>query len=489
MSHKVLIDNLQHEILYNHLVTGFEIIETHLSWVMLTGPYAYKIKKPFNLGFNDFTTLEKRKHYCELELSLNKVLAPDLYLNLVAISGTELNPILHDPITDDIPNVIEYAIKTNQFDQNNLLSHLNKNNKLNCAILDSIAKQCADFHSKTPACDPHQVCGSLEAIFDPVQDNFDTLKKSIILEPILIQWTQAEYESLKPLLIQRKKKEFIRACHGDLHLGNIVMIEDTPVIFDCIEFNEFFRWIDVISDIAFLAMDLEETNHPLLSNYFVNRYCEYTGDYEGLLLLVFYKAYRALIRAKIAAFNGDHPKLHRLIELALSYTCDKQATLSITFGPSGAGKSHYTACLPNSIRLRSDVIRKQLMGLPSHQSATEEQKIALYSKEATLKLYHYLRDTAQLLLTHNISVVVDATCLKKWQRALFQTLAQQLNIPFTILEFEFHPDLLKNHILQRQMQEDHSSDATLSVLEQQLKTMESLSESEKSATKKIKLED
>jgi len=515
MSDISLIERLQNPSLYNHPVIQFEVIETHLSWVLLTGWYAYKIKKPLNLGFNDFSTLEKRHYYCALELKLNKLLAPDLYLNLVAItipqaahltqpdlSSIELIELIDITDNNNINNniIIEYAVKLKQFDQHLLLSKLSQNAGLTYDIIDSLAKQCAEFHSKIPVCQPshpyYAYYGSPKAILESIQANFFALQSKISLAPKLIEWVGLEYKKLTPLFEKRKKNNFIRACHGDIHLNNIVLLNHQALIFDCIEFNEAFRWIDVINDIAFLAMDLERIKQPRLAQYFVNRYCEYTGDYEGLLLLKFYKSYRAFVRCKIALFMKDNEQAQVFIEFANSYTDDyfdyrdnqntknTQPTLSITFGPSGVGKSHYTAHL-DPIRLRSDVIRKQLMHLPAYEPTNPWQVETLYSPSMTYRLYHYLRDIAAMLLNNNISVIIDASCLKKWQRDLFYELAHHLKVPFTIFEFCIKPDILKQHIIERRQDADQSSDATLIILEEQLKNLEPLTESEKKYAKKI----
>ena len=294
-----LINNMQDRALYDHPVEVFEVIETHISWVLLTGQYVYKIKKPVNFGFLDFSTLEKRHLYCEEEVRLNRRLAPQLYIGVVAIHGTEEHP----NIKSQGP-VIEYAVKMKQFPQSTQLDRLLAEKGLDNAVIDKLAGKVARFHLAIDSVAKDSGFGDLEHIQQPVLDNFSHIRgciddKNVIpLLNKLEDWTKKKLKLLNETIQQRKDLGFIRECHGDMHLRNIALWNDEIIIFDCIEFNMNFYWIDVVSEIAFLVMDLEDRKHHAFARRFLNSYLEITGDYEGLRLLRFYKVYRAMVRAK-----------------------------------------------------------------------------------------------------------------------------------------------------------------------------------------------
>lgn len=493
-----LIQALQNKALYPHEVTEFKLIETHLSWVILTGPYAYKIKKPLNLGFQDFTTLEKRHYYCELELKLNQRLAAVLYLEVVPITGTA-----DQPQWNGQSSPIEYAIKMRQFSQDDLLSVLAQQGKLNQGIFNDLAQQIAQFHLATERSDPASALGTPSDINAPVQDNFRVLKSLPSCQHYLPQveqieaWCKQQFDQLLDLLHLRKTQGFIRACHGDLHLGNIVMYRNKPLIFDCIEFNESFRWIDVFNDIAFLTMDLLEKNERPSAYYFINRYLEYTHDYHGVPLLPFYESYRAMVRAKVLSLQLEQlppssaliPKLQTQIagffNIAQSFTQEPSPTLTITFGLSGSGKTLYTQQLlmqSGAIRLRSDICRKHLYGLNLDSLSSSKQKETIYASEGIRAVYQELKELAHTLLRSGFKVIIDATCLKRWQRALFIELAEKLDISVQILAFEAPLEILQNRIQHRLKEGLDVSEANEAVLMNQLNEIEPLTEKEKAIT-------
>lgn len=476
-----LIQALQQPDVFPHPVQHFEIIETHLSWVILTGPFAYKIKKAVNLGFQDFTTLEKRKHFCEKEITLNQRLAPSLYDSVVPITGTENSPSL----TKTGP-VIEYAVKMHQFSQTGLLSRWGEKHSLSLSMIDDLASQLALFHQKAEQCPLNFSYGSPENVFAPMQANFDTLRTlkaaNAYHEHIsrIEKWTQNKLTELRTVIEKRKQAGWVRACHGDLHLGNIVLVDQKPLIFDCIEFNEPFRWIDVMNDLGFLQMDLDRYSASDLGHYLINRYCERTLDYEGLLLLRFYQCYRAMVRAKITAFQLEIPHtaeqkeklqqdLKQFFDLAERYTQPLCASLTITCGVSGSGKTYESQKLlmkSGAIRLRSDVFRLSLFS----------NKKERYTQAATQKVYQTLLEQAEMLLHAGYPVIIDAACLKREQRELFFDLAQKLQITFHILALDAPSALLYERIQQRA---NDPSEATIEIVDKQIKEQDPLSEDEK----------
>jgi len=491
---ETLIENLQNPSLYPHPITGFEIIQTHLSWVILTGHYAYKIKKPLNLGFQDFTTLALRQKYCELELTLNKKLAPNLYLDVLAITGSKEKP----QIVQKSSNAIEYAIKMHQFSQEKLFINQIKSKALANDLLMDIANQMAVFHQNANVSPKHQNYGNPQQVFAPIQDNFialGDLSPSRTYQSSLSQiehWATQQFQLYIPLLKLRKQQGFIKACHGDCHLENIVLYENRPLIFDCIEFNEQLRWIDVINDLAFLIMDLERFHQFGAANILFNHYLEHTCDYQGALLCDFYKSYRAMVRAKISAIqisqNNENStlllekNLKTFIDLAIGYTESTRPKLSITFGLSGSGKTFCTSKMLNDkqvIRLRSDAIRKHLFKQP-HQNQD------IYSAHATKIVYEKLAALTQQLLSNNFNVIIDATCLKKWQRELFYQLAKNIHCEFQILTFDCPIETLQQRIATRQTQKNDLSEANSKVLEWQISQLEPLSDFEKQFVKPSK---
>lgn len=480
---QTLIAALQNPALFPHPVEQFQVIETHISWVLLTGPYVYKIKKPMNFGFLDFTTLSAREHFCQQELKLNQRLTEDLYLEVLPITGTAEAPQL-----GGTGEAIEYALKIRQFPQDGLLSTLQAKGELTTAHIDEMARQIAEFHQATPRVSSDNPLGSPENAMAPVTQNFEQILPFLSEKADLVQlhaleaWAKTSYERLKPLMSQRKADGFIRECHGDIHLGNITLIDGKVVIFDCIEFNEPFRMTDVYADISFLAMDLEDRGLKSLSRRLISQYLAHTGDYAGLELLNFYKAYRALVRAKVALFSlsadADHVQrattlrqYRNYANLAESYSAIPSNFLAITHGVSAVGKSHVAMRLVEAlgaIRLRSDVERKRLFS----------QNDDLYSADTSAATYKRLNELAELVLHAGFPVVIDATYLKLDQRQASAQIAEATGTPFLILDCAAPKAVIQGWLAQRQAQNDDPSDATMEIIEAQLANREPLTADE-----------
>ncbi len=478
-----LIAALQNPALFPHPVEQFQLIETHISWVLLTGPYAYKFKKPVNFGFLDFTSLSARQHFCQQELTLNQRLTDDLYLEVLPITGT-----VDAPQLGGNGEVIEYALKMRQFAQEGLLSTLQANGELTTAHIDDMARQIASFHIKAPRVLAENSLGSPESVMAPVTQNFEQIlpflseKADLIQLQALQAWANASFTRLQPLLNERKAGGFIRECHGDIHLGNATLIDGSVVIFDCIEFNEPFRMTDVYADIGFLAMDLEDRGLKSLSRRLISQYLELTGDYAGLELLNFYKAYRALVRAKIALFSmaadADHVQrattlrqYRNYANLAESYSNIPSPFLAITHGVSAVGKSHVATRLVEAlgaIRLRSDVERKRLFG----------DSKDLYADDVSVATYQRLHELAEVILKAGFPVVIDATYLKLAQREAAAHVAQATGSPFLILDCSAPQAVIEGWLKQRQAQNEDPSDATLEVIARQQASREALTADE-----------
>jgi len=481
----LLIESLQNPALYPHPVDGFKLIETHISWVLLTGSYAYKIKKPLDLGFLDFSSLAKREHYCREELRLNSRLAPDIYLEVIAISGNVTQPEL-----GGLGKTIEYMIKMRQFQPDNTFDHLLLDGLLSGAHIKQTATIIADFHAQLPCAGANTLLGCPESILVPVQENFRQIEPlgdiagPSILQP-LNDWSTQQHAELAPIFMQRKQKGFIRECHGDLHLGNLALIDNRVVPFDGIEFNPALYWIDVVSEVAFLVMDLQSKQRHDLAYQFLNVYLQQTGDYSGLKLLRFYLVYRAMVRAKVDAIRAHQDaseeeqqqalgQYHNYLQLAQSYTQPELPVLIIMQGVSGSGKSWLAEQIINRyqiINLRSDVERKRLQ---KQYAISDEQ----YSAENRNKIYQHLLGLAKDILLANYSVLIDATFLEQQQRALFLQLAEQRKVPFIIIHTEADQATLFKRIHKRSKQADNVSDATQAVLENQQSSQQALSDDE-----------
>lgn len=459
------------------------IAETHISWVLLTDDHAWKIKKVVDLGFLDFTTLAARHFYCEEELRLNRRLAPQLYLDVVAIGGTPGEPVL------GAQPAIEYAVQMRRFADDRLLDQLLARGELTPQHLDALANTMAEFHHGLPPAAAESDYGSASAIHVAALQNFEQTLPLLRDEPdrqrlsALRDLCEAEFARCAVLFAARHAQGKVRECHGDLHLANIVLLDGRPVPFDGIEFDAGLRWMDPLNEIAFLMMDLLHRQQPALAYRFLNAYLEASGDYDGIDALPFYLAYRAMVRAKIAAIRASqtgqseaarHEKLqdcHAHLALAERCLAPRRAALILTHGLPGSGKSTFAqeACARlGAIRIRSDVERKRLHGLGPLDSSRSAPNADLYSMDATQRTYARLLDLARILLAAGFPVVVDAAFLKQEERAPFQRLAQQMNVPFAIAALQADYATLQRRIIERNARGQDASEADLTVLDRLL---------------------
>lgn len=492
-----IISHLQSAERFPHAVDGFRVIETHISYILLTGEFAYKFKKPVDLGFLDFTTLERRRRDCETELQLNRRLAPSLYLDVVAINGSPDTPCLNGT-----GEAIEYAVKMQQFDDAKRLDRLAEQGRLTPEQIDDLAVTVARFHNHIPIATAESGYGTYDTIAERIRENFNQIESRVddhaLLDELkaLRDWSEAQLELHQDDIEQRHREGWVRECHGDLHLANMVAIDDRVEIFDCLEFSPDLRWIDTLSEVAFLLMDLDYQGHHELAWQFMNRYLEHANDYMGLSLLNDYLVYRAMVRAKVAAIEYEQHRneneadkadtacqtLKRHLKLARAYTqTQKLAAIVILHGLSGSGKSWLAQQLAetcNCIRIRSDVERKRLLGLPPLSSTHAESKVDAYSPKLTLKTYQRLQALAYGIIDAGMPVFVDATFLKHEQRQMFHRLAYVAGIPLVILDVVAPEPVLKERVQQRAAAGGDPSEADLAVLEKQLTAQEPFSETE-----------
>ncbi|MDT8450517.1 MAG: AAA family ATPase [Wenzhouxiangellaceae bacterium] len=476
-----LIEALRRPEVWPHPVERVELIETHISWVLLAGDYACKIKKPVDLGFLDFSTLEKRRFFCDEELRLNRRTAPGLYLDVVAITGEVDAP----EIGGEGP-ALEYAVRMRRFDSEATFDRLLAAGELGAEDIDQLAENLAGLHETAAVAPPDSRHGTFRAIAGPMRDNFTALNERLE-EPrlaALADRTRNRLHELNPVIEQRRVGGMVRECHGDAHLGNVARIDGSATLFDCIEFNPDLRWIDTVCDLAFTVMDLFFNAADELAWRLLDRYLERTGDYPGMQLLPLYIVYRALVRAKVGAFRLDDDQadreavradIERHIALAERIAGQRRPALFITMGVSGSGKSWLAERLVRRcglIRIRSDVERKRLFGLPPGASGKSEVGRGLYTREAGERTYDRLVELARPVIEAGLPVLIDAACLKKAQRDRFSELADSMAIPFGILQTIAKDELLQERIARRNEEGGDPSDAGLEVLAHQQKTCE-----------------
>lgn len=494
---QTLLKALQNPDLYDHPVSGFTVIETHISWVLLTGDYVYKIKKPVNFGFLDYSSLERREHFCHEEVRLNRRLAPDLYLGVVPVHGTETAPSL----ISDGPT-IEYMVKTRQFQQQDLLGNLQRAGALTNEHIDSLATRLASFHLEIDHAPLGSPWGEPEKLHEPVADNFvhirPLLSETNDLAQLdqLEQWAHTTFQRLIPQLAQRKAEGFVRECHGDIYLDNVTLIKGQVTLFDGIEFNEAFRWTDVMADVAFMVMDLEDRGLMQSAQRFLNGYLEQTGDYAGLALLDYYKAYRAMVRAKVALLRLTQEgvsdserqevlaRYHSYTDLAERYTHVPLRFGLLTHGISGSGKSTVALHLVEelgAIRIRSDVERKRLFGA----QGAGKLDAGLYAPEQSEQTYARLASLASQILAAGYPVIVDATNLKQAQRGVLRQAVEDQGAPCLILQCEVPLETIEGWMQKRREDGRDPSDGDITVARQQKEHAEALTEDEQSISLQV----
>jgi aminoglycoside phosphotransferase family enzyme/predicted kinase len=475
---------------YPEAARHVRLIETHISWVLLAGHYVYKIKKPVDLGFLDFSTLELRRHYCEEEFRLNRRLAPQLYLGVVPIGGT-----VDDPKFGAGP-AIEYAVKMRRFPANCLMDYQLTRGQITPQHIDRLAATIARFHAALPPAAKDTSFGSYEEVRAAALQNFEQLPETEEVAELRAA-TEAELAACTAVFERRRAAGRVRECHGDLHLGNIALIDDEPVPFDGIEFSPALRWIDVMDEIAFPVMDLLHRGHPGLAWRLLNAYLEATGDYGGMAVLRFYLAYRAAVRAKVDAIRAAQPGLkprvanellqasQGYLDLARNCLAKPKPALIITHGLPGSGKTFVSqAALEHygAIRLRSDVERKRLYGLGALEDSRARFGESMYSAEATHRTYARLYDLARELLGYGFPVIVDAAFLRHGERARFRDLAREMNVPFAIAAMPTDKRLLRDRIARRMAQASDASEADIAVLEKLAAVIEPILPEERAFT-------
>lgn len=485
---------------FAHDVTRPRLLETHISWVLLTGSWAYKIKKPVRFDFLDYSTTELRERHCWRELEINQTWAPRVYHDVVPIfakaDAIGLRIGTRSEVARGGERLVDHAVKMVEFPQSALLSARLAAGQVETSAMEVLGRELARLHQRLPEV-AYQAGLAKRSAVEPARQNLDYLLAQLSADSAarttceqLQTWTRREAETLGELLESRARLGFIRECHGDLHLDNLLQLDGRFVPFDGIEFNDAFRQIEGWNEIAFLAMELSEHGYSAHSRRLVDAYAEASSDYAGLALLRYFLVYRALVRAKVdlireAQRTGGNERSpsdgptgglsqagQRYLDYALEITRPNTPELWLTHGVSGSGKSTQAAKLVERrghFRLRSDVQRKLLAGLDPWQPRDVHALSTLYADEMTNRTYDRLKAVAEEVLRAGWGVVVDATFLTRAQRRPLLALADELRLPAAILVCCADEAELTKRLEQRQAD---PSDATVEVLRRQFDQVE-----------------
>jgi len=467
-----IIKNIGNPKFFGSDVKSVDIIQTHISFIALTGKYAYKIKKQVNYGFLDFSTIEKRKYYCEEEMRLNRRLCPDIYLDVIPI--TKKNSILE--LNGD-GEIVDYVLKMKEFPQQKIMTNLLKQGKINKEKIENICNILVKFYNSEGHSKEIDRYGALKAIKRNICENFEQTESMIDItipkgtyENIKIM-SNKFFKEKKDLFKKRIKHKYIKNCHGDLHSGNIVVLDEKIYIFDCIEFNNRFRYCDTASDIGFLAMDLDYMNYPYLSSHIIIKYIEKSKDIGILEMLNFYKSYRAYVRGKVIGFklndsNNTNENKQDIINTTKKYfdlseyyaqlfsleMNIKKPLIFIIGGLTGTGKSTLSLKISvdyNALLINTDIIRKELAGINMFERHHDEINTGLYAPEKIDQTYEKVIEKAAYFLKNGENVVLDATFQKKKYRDMARRIAKENNAILITVQCECPEDVVRKWLEKR----------------------------------------
>jgi aminoglycoside phosphotransferase family enzyme/predicted kinase len=468
--------------------TPIHLVQTHISYVLLTGDFAYKVKKPVNLGFVDFSTLGRRRHFCREELRLNQRGAPEVYVDVVRICQNG------DDFTLGVGNEIDCAVKMRQLPENGMFNRMLERGALQITEINHLARRVAEYHANAPTSPRLSEFGRPDRIRQIIEDNYTQTRRFIggpLTQDQFDQtraFTDSFFDRRADLFEIRRQNGFVRECHGDLHLANVCQWNDQIVLFDCIEFNDSFRCIDVIQDAAFAAMDLQASGHPDFSTQFINQYVERTGDWDDLQLLPLYLCRHAYVRGKVNALLTTEPevsdqskqsalqKAAEYFRLARKYAEPTQGQILLVTGVSGSGKSTVASQLARAsaaLHIRSDAVRKHLTDTPLDAPAPPHA----YDAATTDRTYARLLELGITLARSGFTVILDATYLRHTHRKSAIETAAGAGIPLRIISCTAPPHVLRARLSART---GDVSDAGPELLESQLRNIEDFDPSERS---------
>ena len=433
-----LIDFLLESSSYPHNPAGVTHLQTHISDVFIAPPFVYKVKKPVDLGFLDFSTLEKRKHFCHIEVELNRRLCPGVYLGVEDITAADGKLSI-----GGCGETVEYAVKMRELPENGFLLEKIRRGEVGEGDMRRLARRLVDFYSSQPRRDEVASYGLPEKIRVNIDENLSLSKKFVerTITPgaygALCYYNDRYFADNREIFLKRIDDGFIKDCHGDLHLDHINIRPEGICIYDCIEFNERMRYIDTASDIAFLAMDLDYNGRPDLARFFVAETAGAMGDPGLYRLLDFYKCYRAFVRGKVESIKAFEPevpgdekalsldKAKKYFRLALRYALFGSApAVIVTFGIIGTGKSTLARMLGEELScpiVSSDVVRKEITGTPAGERKYEGWEGGIYTSDITERTYGEIISRALAEAANNLTVILDASFSKrKWRETLMR---------------------------------------------------------------------
>lgn len=493
MTHPAVVLQMSRPDFYPHHPETVELVQTHISWVFIAGDEVYKVKKPVDFGFLDFTTLEKRKFYCKEELRLNRRLAPSIYLEVVPIG---LDHTGRASLKGG-GEIVEYAVRMKKLPLDRMLKTLLAHGRMPDGTMDALAAKIVQFHKTAQTGGSIDEMGSIATIRHNNEENFAQTEKYTgvtIAAPrfgFIREYVERFLEVRRPLFENRVADHKIRDCHGDLHLEHICIADDI-IVFDCIEFNERFRCSDTAAEVAFLTMDLDYNGYTRHTDDFVRSYLNYSGDTQMSSLLNFYRCYYAYVRGKVTSFRLDQKELPgaernqvkltatKYFDLAYTYAARlEKPALIVTAGLIGSGKSfqarHLAARLGAEI-IRSDVLRKEMLNIPPAEKHHDAFGQGIYSTGISQKTYEKAMEISAGIIREGKPVIIDASFPNRACRAMAAGLAEKLVVPFYIIECTCPDETVRRRLEKRKLDKDNPSDGRWEILLEQKKHYEPISE-------------
>jgi len=477
-----LIRAMSDPAIYPHRPAGVEVIQTHISVVFIAGDLVYKVKKPVNFGFLDYTTLEKRQHFCHQEVILNSRFSERIYLGVVEICSGPGGINLRGG-----GDAVEAAVVMRHIPQDRTMIRMLEDDKITPEILDRLADRLAFFHSVAATGPEISLFGSSDVIRRNLAENFEQtvpfVGSTIDRETheAVVSLSFAFLETHEDLIAMRMKGGFIRDCHGDLHLEHVVILDEI-MLYDCIEFNDRFRYSDTASDLGFLLMDLDFRGYPAYADRIARRYARTSGDRDVLKLLGLYRSYRAFVRGKVLSFSLEEPEISPeekaaaagtatdYFRLARSYLVPPlHPALIVTSGLMASGKSFMAAQLAKRlgiVPLRSDEVRKELHGLTPAEHQLDKFRQGIYTPGATDLTYRALLDEARRELEQGKSVIVDASFSRLADRKAALEVAQAAGARFRLIECTAPDDVIRSRLTARAGKRDEPSDGRWEIFPQ-----------------------
>ncbi len=462
-----IIEFLSNPTSYGPDIENVDVITTHISYVFFAGQKAYKLKRALKLPYLDFSTLERRRAACENEVKLNRRTAPMIYLGVLPVTSSAKDEFA----INGEGEIVDWLVEMNRFDDGLLLSKYVQKNSLSSTLIENLAEEIFNFHDNEK---PVQNAGGAEFIASIVENNTQCLLQygtSILGRDKIAQLsdrTQRKLGDVALLLDQRREEGKVRHCHGDLHLGNIVLLKGQPILFDAIEFSDQLATIDVMYDLAFLVMDLTCRGMIAEANILLNRYIAISADIHGLEAMPLFLSMRAAIRSHVTALAKDEPAAQNYLDFALNILEPAEPRLVAIGGLSGSGKSSVARELapminprPGALILRSDVVRKQLAGVDQYAKLTGDG----YSQDMTRRTYDQMYQDAAAGLLAGYSVIADAVFAQTEERTAIENVAANVGVKFDGIWLEAERAVAEERISQRC---NDASDATVDVLRHQL---------------------